>query len=124
MNEQEFICIICPSSCTLKAYTKSDGTIKVDGALCPRGIEYAKQEITDPRRIVISVVKVKNGNLPTVSIKTSKPVPKKCITAIMKATASIELEAPVEIGQVIIKDICGSDIVATRRIKKFVNKSI
>ncbi len=118
MSERELTCIICPASCTLKVRIESGGSLKVEGALCPRGVDYAKQEVTDPRRIVMSVVKVVGGDLPTVSVKTNKPVPKKCIQEVMKATASIELKAPVEIGQVIIKDICGADVVATRRVKK------
>jgi len=66
----------------------------------------------------MSVVKVRNGDMPTVSVITSKPVPKKCIPEVMKATAEVEVEAPVELGQVILKNICGADIIATRRVKR------
>ncbi|MBS7611310.1 DUF1667 domain-containing protein [Candidatus Bathyarchaeota archaeon] len=118
MNEEDLICIICPTSCTLRVCKELSGSLRVEGALCPKGVEYAIREVNDPRRVVISVVKVVGGDLPTVSVKTSKPVPKKCIPEIMKATASIELKAPVEIGQVVIRDICGVDVIATRRVKK------
>jgi CxxC motif-containing protein len=116
-EETELTCIICPIGCSLKVY-RSENNIDVKGALCQRGIDYAKQEILDPRRVVMSVIRVKNGDLPVVSIKTSIPIPKKCISEIMKLTALIEVEAPIEIGEIIVRDICGADIVATRRVNK------
>ncbi|RLG81220.1 MAG: molybdopterin oxidoreductase [Thermoprotei archaeon] len=118
MAEQELICILCPLSCTLKVVVKPGGKITVTGNQCARGVEYAKQEILNPVRPVMSVVKVRNGDMPTVSVITSKPVPKKCIPEVMKATAEVEVEAPVELGQVILKNICGADIIATRRVKR------
>lgn len=117
VGNEEIICIICPVGCLLKVYTASD-EVRVEGALCPRGVEYAKQEYLDPRRVVMTVVKVRNGDLPVVSIKTSAPVPKKCIGDIMMLTASIEIEAPVEIGQIIARDVCGANLIATRRVEK------
>lgn len=117
-REEELVCIICPASCALKVTVQDNKVVKVEGNLCPRGVEFAKNEISNPLRYVMSVVKVKGGDLPTVSVVTHNPVPKNCIWQIMEALAKIEVEAPVEIGDVIIKNICGTDIIATRRIKK------
>lgn len=115
---RELICIRCPQSCTLKVTLLPGGEIRVEGAGCNRGIEYAREEVTNPVRPVMTVIKVKNGELPTVSVITSKPVPKKCIAEIMRATANIEVEAPVEVGQVIVKNVCGVDLIATRSVRK------
>jgi len=117
-KEQELICIICPASCTLKVTVEDNKVVKVEGYLCPRGVEFAKNEISNPVRYVMSVVKVKGGDLPTVSVVTRNPVHKSCIWQVMEALAKVEVEAPLEIGDVIIKDICGTDIIATRRVKK------
>ncbi len=116
-KELEFICILCPVSCTLKV-TITSGEIKVEGNECERGIEYAKQEVTNPLRPVMSVVKVKNGDMPTVSVITKDLVPKICIPEVMKATANIEVEAPIEIGQVIVENICGTSLIATRKVAR------
>lgn len=115
-GEVELICITCPVGCRLKVY-RYENNLKVEGAMCPRGIDYAEQEILDPRRVVMTVIRVRNGDLPTVSVKTSTPIPKRCIPEVMKLTASIEAEAPIEIGQIIVRDVCGADIVATRRVR-------
>lgn len=120
-EEKELICIICPVGCSIKV-SKTIDNISIKGALCNRGIEYARQEILDPRRIVMTVIRVKNGNLPVVSVKTSIPIPKNCIDKVLKLTALIEVEAPIEIGQAIAKDICGANLVATRRIEVKISK--
>lgn len=116
MSEVELVCIVCPASCTLKARKVSE-RIEVEGAGCARGVEYARQELTDPLRHVMTVVKVRNGDLPVVSVITSKPVPKSCVPEVVKAAALIEVEAPVELGQA-VADVCGVSLIATRRVKR------
>jgi len=123
LAEQELICIVCPASCSLKVAVEPSGEIKVSGNLCSRGADYAKHEAANPLRYVMSVVKVKHGGIPTVSVITSKPVPKKCISEIMKATANVEVEAPVEMGQIVLQNICGADLVTTRKVKRIVLSS-
>ena len=117
MGEVELICIICPASCTLKA-RMVEGEVKVEGAGCSRGIEYAKQELTNPVRHVMTVVKVRCGDFPVVSAITSKPVPKSCIGEVVKAAANLEVDAPVELGQVLIENVCGASLIATRKVKR------
>lgn len=117
MKTIELVCIVCPASCNLKVST-DDNNIVVEGASCPRGIEFAKKEVENPARYVMSVVKVRGGDMPTVSVITREPVPKNCIWKVMEALSSIEVEAPVEVGDIIVKDICGTDVIATRRVKK------
>jgi CxxC motif-containing protein len=117
MKTAELVCIVCPASCNLKVYLE-DNDLKIEGASCPRGVEFAKNEVMNPVRYVMSVVKVRGGDIPTVSVITRKPVPKDCIWRVMEALANVEIEAPVEIGDIVLRDICGTDIVATRRVKK------
>jgi CxxC motif-containing protein len=117
MKTAELVCIVCPASCNLKVYLE-DNDLKIEGASCPRGVEFAKNEVMNPVRYVMSVVKVRGGDMPTVSVITRKPVPKDCIWRVMEALTNVEIEAPVEIGDIVLRDICGTDIVATRRVKK------
>ncbi len=114
---RELVCIMCPASCTLRVNVNGGG-LRVEGNRCPRGVEYARQEVVKPLRRVMSVVKVRNGDLPTLSVITRDPVPKECIWLVMEKLASLEVEAPVEIGDVILRDVCGTDIVATRRVRR------
>ncbi|MEM2511682.1 MAG: DUF1667 domain-containing protein [Ignisphaera sp.] len=121
MGDYELTCIICPASCTLKVSTKND-EIVVEGNMCSRGVEFAKNEVINPTRYVMSVVRVRGGDMPTVSVITSKPIPKNCMWNVMEVLANLEVEAPIEIGDTIVQNICGSDVIATRRVKNIKGK--
>lgn len=115
--EKELICITCPKGCHLKVDVEAN---KVTGNTCPRGAEYGINEVTHPVRVITSTVKVKNGQIPVVPVKTKTPIPKelnfKCMEEINKAT----ILAPINIGDIVITNILGTgvDIVATRNVEK------
>ncbi len=113
-------CIVCPLGCEIEVKTEGDKILEINGYKCPRAKEYAIQEITAPKRIVISVVNVKGSYFPTVSVKTNKPILKKLIPQIMRELSTIELEAPVPIGKVILKNVANSgvSIITTRPAPK------
>ena len=113
--EKQLICIICPRGCTLNA-TVGDG-IKVSGNACPKGEKYAIDELTNPLRTVTSTVRVKNLPFTMVSVKTKDPIPKGKMAEVMKKIRAAEVNAPVKIGDVIISDIFGTDVIATKEIK-------
>ena len=47
----ELICINCPRGCLLQVEQQGE-EIAVTGNFCSKGIPYAKQEITDPQRVL------------------------------------------------------------------------
>ncbi len=117
---RELVCVSCPLGCALKAEINDKGeVVSVTGNTCKRGEKYAIDECTNPVRMVTSTLKVKGGCLPVVPVKTSKPVPKGKMFDIMKAIDSTEVKAPVEMGDVLICDVCGTgaDIIATNELK-------
>ncbi len=124
MNEKverfKITCIICPIGCNIEILKRRDKILKIKGNRCKRGIAYALQEIKEPKRIVMSVIMVKNGDLPTISVKTDKPVLKRFIPIIMRELANIEVEAPIKMGQVIVRNIAnlGVNIIATRPVRR------
>jgi len=118
--KKKFICIICPNGSELEVRYSEKGSERVSGSLCGRGLDYVKKELFSPERSVTSSVEVRNGSLPLVSVKTSKPIPKEKIFAVMDEIAGIEVEAPIRIGDVIVKDVLGTgaDIIATKNVDK------
>lgn len=112
---KELTCIICPRGCRLQI----DDNNNVTGNFCPRGKAYAISEMTNPVRTITSSVRVTNREDCLVSIKTSGPIPKGKIFEVMKEINRIGVQAPVEIGQIVKKDILGLgvDIVITKNIK-------
>jgi len=119
-TEKEIACIMCPVGCTIRV-TMHDGDIgAITGNACQHGAAYALQEIAEPRRTVISVVRCTGGDLPTVAVKTTAPVPRAAIRSVMQALAGITVEAPVAIGDVIAENVAnlGVNIVASRSVRQ------
>ena len=108
-------CIICPRGCALTV-TGSGDALSVTGHACPRGEKYAIDECTNPVRTITSVVRVNNREDCMVSVKTKQPVPKAEIFSIMKLIHSASVAAPVKIGDAIIDNVCGTQIIATKNI--------
>ncbi|MBO5440485.1 MAG: DUF1667 domain-containing protein [Clostridia bacterium] len=109
-------CIACPLGCTLSVELDGKNVISVEGNTCPRGKEYAISECTSPVRTVTTTVKCENGDL--VSVKTSKPIPKDKVFEAMKIINSSVATPPISVGDVVIKDLFGSDVVATQEKSK------
>lgn len=115
METKEMICINCPLGCPLTIDVDGDN-ITVTGNTCPRGEAYAKAEITNPTRIVTSTIYVNNGE--RVSCKTERAIPKGKIFDVMEKIKATECSAPIEIGDVLIENVCdtGINVVATKNI--------
>ena len=118
MEKKEMVCICCPLGCILNVTIESEENINVTGNSCPKGKFYAISEITDPRRIVTSTVRVRGCNTPLVSVKTKTGIPKHKVMQCIEELASIELQAPVKTGDVVKTDIAGTgiDVIATKNI--------
>ena len=116
--EQTISCIICPVGCRLAAAVENGTVTEVTGNHCKRGIAYAKQECVAPLRMVTAVVALENRPMP-LSVKTEEPIPKAQIFACMEEIGGLSLAAPVEMGQVICENVCGTGIrvVATKSIE-------
>lgn len=114
MNKK-MTCIVCPRGCEMDVTYDEKSVQKVENNFCKRGESYAREEILSPRRVVTSTVKVKDGELAVLPVKTLKAVRKQYIFDIMDKIYSIEVKAPVRIGDVLYKDIDGegTDLVAT-----------
>jgi len=118
--KKKFICIICPNGCEIEVKYSEGEIEKISGNLCEKGLDYVKKELFSPERGLTSSVNLKNGLLPLVSVKASKPIPKEKIFALMDEIADIEVKAPVKIGDIIVKDILGTgaDIMATKNVDR------
>ncbi len=115
MTKRTITCIICPRGCSVDVEINGED-ISVSGNSCPRGEKYALDECTHPMRTVTSTVRVSNREDTMVSVKTADPIPKENIRDIMDMIHKTEIKAPVRIGDRIISDICGTNVVATKSI--------
>ncbi len=105
-------CIMCPVGCSLQVEQKGTDFI-VSGNGCIRGERYAISELTNPSRIVTSLVRTKHG---ICSVKTTNLIPKEKINDVLAEIAKLK-PLRVEFGQILIKNVLNlnSDIVVTRK---------
>ena len=114
--KRDLTCIICPRGCSL--HVEGEGkALTVSGNACPRGIQYAVEECTDPRRTITSTVRVSNRENCMVSVKTADPIPKAAIFEIMACIRQLQVEAPLKIGDLILDDVYGTQIIATKAVE-------
>ncbi len=120
MEAKEMICIVCPVGCrlTVEKDDKSEKGYKVTGNKCKRGENYGIKELTNPTRPIITTVKINNSYLNRLPVRSKGEVPKAKIFDCMKAINEVEVDSPIKMGDIIIKDILntGVDIVASRSL--------
>jgi len=114
--KRNLTCIICPRGCALTVEIEN-GIAKVTGNACPKGEEYGTNECLCPVRTVTSILRVANRPDTMVSVKTTVPVKKADIFAVMDVLKNATVEAPVNAGDVVIKSVYGADIIATKTVK-------
>lgn len=113
----ELICITCPRGCHLKVDENND--YAVSGNACPRGEVYGKNEILNPVRVVTSTVKTSVKAESRCPVKTNGAIPKGKMFEAMRLLDDIVLDAPINVGDVVIADLFGTgiDFVTCKEIK-------
>ncbi|OAA31185.1 hypothetical protein AT15_06725 [Kosmotoga arenicorallina S304] len=113
-------CTVCPVGCKIFVESKPEGGYEISGNRCPRGEQYAKDELFSPKRILTTSVKVLCGDVPLVSVRTDSPIEKSRIFDVMKKIRRISVQAPVNVGDVLARNIdgMGTSLVATRKVEK------
>jgi CxxC motif-containing protein len=114
MKERNLTCIVCPRGCNLTVKFNTDGGIsEILGNACKRGITYAENECTHPKRTVTSTVRCNDGRI--VAVKTADVVPKESVFEVMREINAARPEGDIRVGDVIIENVAGTgvSVVAT-----------
>lgn len=118
--KKEITCIICPIGCKLMVEFRDDSILNIEGYECKKGKNYAPEELFNPVRTLTTTIVVKDGELPLVSVKTAKPIPKEKLFEVMDAISKTEVSAPVKLGDILVENILGLevDILATKNVER------
>ncbi len=109
--KKELICISCPQGCHLSVeWNKENGDCACTGNRCPRGLLYAKQELTDPRRVVTAVMKTDDPANPFIPVRTDKPFPRAEIPALLNRLYRMTVKTPVKRGEAVLENVDGTQI--------------
>ncbi|MBS3736429.1 MAG: DUF1667 domain-containing protein [Candidatus Bipolaricaulota bacterium] len=124
MPKEEYTCVACPKGCTVEVEFEDEEIKEISGYNCAKGEEYVKSEFHDPRRILTTTVKIKNAKYPRIPVRTETGVPKDELDCCLEELKEVELEAPAEVGDVVIEDVCGTDIsvVTSRSLDRVAEK--
>ena len=96
------------------------GEYLVCGNHCKGGVNYALNEMRDPKRIVTAVVRSDSRKIACIPVKTTAPLKMGLIDELLQELFSMKISVPVKCGDVLIKDYknTGVDIVATRTVEE------
>lgn len=116
---ENLICILCPNGCQI-TYKKNENSVEIiEDGLCPKGSGFVENEVFHPMRTICTSVRVLKGDLPLVSVRTDKEIPKDKIFELMNIIKSLKIEAPVKINDIIYENALGlCNIVATKTVNK------
>jgi CxxC motif-containing protein len=123
---KKYICIGCPVGCPLQLEHENNRIMEVSGYECNRGAKYARQEFTDPRRSISTTVMISGALRPRLPVKVSGAIHKDQILEAARKIHELQIEAPVEMGQVLIKDFSGEkgiDVIACRSMKRVADET-
>ncbi len=114
-GRKDIRCIVCPTGCLVHV-ENINGELIIEGHSCKRGEDYARDEFIAPKRILTTTMRVENGFLPLVPVRTDKPIPKEKLQETLKEIAKRKIKAPIKMGDVLIKNVIGLEvnIIASR----------
>lgn len=113
--EKTVTCIVCPKSCRIHAKIQDGQILEIKGYECKRGLEYAKTELIDPKRILTTMVKLDGCNGRVLSVRTRSPISKELLHKAMVELKDVVAQHPVKVGDIIAGNILGTgvDVIAT-----------
>ncbi len=123
VKAKEYTCIGCPIGCPLQLVHRGSKITEISGNECDRGAKYAKQEFTDPRRELSTTVEIIGAHWKRLPVKVTGPVKKGRILEAARQIHTLQVKAPVKLGQVLIEDFLGAkgiDVVACRTMDPIV----
>ena len=124
VEKKHFTCVTCPVGCEVDVEVKDSNIISMKGNRCDKVKEFVLQELKEPMRVFTTIVRIKGAKYAMLPVRTDKPIPKRLFTQAIEQLSSIDLQAPVHMSNVIVKDVAGSgaNIVATRTMDVIAEK--
>lgn len=103
---KELTCIICPNGCSLLI----DDDLNVTGNLCPRGKQFAINEIKQPKRTVTSTCKTTFKDIPVVAVKSDGEVNKEDVIKVIVEINKVSIDKHMKIGDIVIENVLNSGV--------------
>jgi CxxC motif-containing protein len=114
---KELLCIVCPTGCRLTAGRRG-AEITVTGNGCPRGVDFARTELTAPVRSLTTTVRTAFAAVPVLPVRTAGEIPKEAIPEALAQLARIVVDRPLACGDMVLRNVArtGCDVIAASNI--------
>ncbi len=113
--KKKLTCIICPIGCDIEVTMEDNKVTEITGNSCSRGEAYARTECINPMRTLTTTVRCDSGVM--LPVRTETTIPKAKMMDSMAQVNQITVSLPISVGDVIMEDLFGSQVIATRSIK-------
>ena len=120
VEKKHFVCVVCPIGCEIDVVHDGSKIISMEGNKCEKSVEFVTQELIEPMRILTTTVRIQGSKWAVIPVRTDKTVPKRLFPCIMKQLKHIKLQAPVNMLEVVVRDVLGTgaNIIATRNMTR------
>ena len=97
--------------CPITIKTEDGRILEITGNTCRRGAAYAEAEVCRPERTLSTTMRCGDGQM--LAVKTDRPIPKSKLMDCMEIINAHQAPCTAAIGDVLLRDVFGSNIVAT-----------
>ena len=120
VEKRHFTCVTCPVGCEIDVELQDGRVVSMEGNKCDKGEEFVLKELEEPMRILTTTVRLKGARWAMLPVRSDAPLPRRLLFRAIEELAGVELQAPVKLYDVVIKNVAGSgaNIVATRNMEK------
>ena len=108
--EKYYCCTTCPLECKLTVSVDESGAfVAVAGNRCPRGEEFARQELVLPLRVLTSTVRVEGARgMTLLPVRSDRAFALAKHKQAVEEMQNIRCRAPVRMGDVVALKIAGT----------------
>lgn len=106
---RELTCIVCPNGCSLQVNQDVDPW-RISGNLCPRGIDFARKELSNPTRTVCSTARTSFASVRRLPVRTLGDVPRASVRAVMSEISRLVVDRNVRTGDTLIENVAGTGV--------------
>lgn len=120
MRQEELVCVNCPKGCNVTVQLEGDEVKDVQGYGCKEGLNYARQEVIRPMRILTSTVRIEGALSRVIPVITDGEIPLEMWQEAMAKIKTIKVQAPIAVNQIIVADFLGTgvNLVSSRTMRK------
>ena len=109
--EKYFCCTTCPLECKLTVNVDATGAfVAVVGNRCPRGADFARQELVMPLRVLTTTVRIAGGGgVSLLPVRSDRAFDLGKHALAVQGLHRLCCQAPVRMGDVVARGIAGTE---------------